>query len=462
MPRLHPFFRLLICLMGAVAATILVEITVAQAIGTAARLNNFDPAEQSADFSARMGLLTILVAYIPILAWIWFCRKVLDRRSFASLGFRSGRATWQLMRGIVGGAGAVALVCGVLWLLGALSFEGLSNQTFDANPLTVLAMLAAWGVTFGMVGFMEELAFRGYALHNLHAWMGARAAVFFQALLFALIHLDNVVGPIVQRNNGGAPTPAQMMQAATDIRWGLLNIFLIGIFFALCFWKTGSLWFPIGFHASWNFFLGCIFSLPVSGIPIFRLFNVSLSNNTLLTGGDFGAEGSVLLTPLLLALIYLTSRAPDHPQALLDLNLLKIDLTPAPLPIVEPLPTPVIEAEPNRVNRFKTAFGSSIGYDEEPLALGTLDAPRSSFQVDVTTKTDVTDTPSEVAAPVEVAPVAVAPIVVVEAATPLAQPIATPTLSTPILESQPAPEPQPIQESQPAPKPSAPPSKPRW
>jgi hypothetical protein len=122
-----------------------------------------------------------------------------------------------------------------------------------------------------------------------------------------------------QATNAGVATSPSLVNALMDTRVAMLNITLIGVFFALSYIKTGSLWFPIGFHAAWNFFLGCIWSMPVSGVGTFRVLDVSISSNALLTGGDFGAEGSILLTPLLLVLLWVVWQEADHPQALADL-----------------------------------------------------------------------------------------------------------------------------------------------
>ena len=66
---------------------------------------------------------------------------------------------------------------------------------------------------------------------------------------------------------------------------------VVGLFFGLAYLKTGSLWFPIGFHAAWDFCQGCIFSLPVSGAKVFRLLDVGITGSPLVTGGAFGGEG---------------------------------------------------------------------------------------------------------------------------------------------------------------------------
>jgi hypothetical protein len=188
----------------------------------------------------------------------------------------------------------------------------------------------------------------------------------------------------------------------------MLNIALIGVFFALCYLKSGSLWWPIGFHAAWNFFLGCVWSLPVSGINVYRVLDVQATSNATLTGGVFGAEGSLLLTPLILVLIWAISQLPDHPQAHSDLQVLKSP----PVPMAEVVaPAEKVEEEPLRPSRFRTSMrpqqvGPVVDPHEAGIApppvekavtqwtpaprqhsaeqLATAPADNSAFQVDVT------------------------------------------------------------------------------
>jgi hypothetical protein len=47
-------------------------------------------------------------------------------------------------------------------------------------------------------------------------------------------------------------------------------------------------------HAAWNFTLGTVASLPVSGIHTFHLFEVEAVGSPLMTGGRYGLEGSVV------------------------------------------------------------------------------------------------------------------------------------------------------------------------
>ncbi len=352
--RLHPLARLVVTALGLLVLLNLAGL--ALALGFAVFSQVQTPGQtveqtiaRTIKWSADGALALTLFAYPVGLIWLGFCRAKFDVRSFVSLGLRRSRAVSNIGRGVVAGVLSIAVIWAIMWLTGAISVTGWSDAAKQAGAASVFP-LAGWLLAFAAVGFFEELVFRGYALHNLIDWLGWKWAVVIQATVFALIHLGNVV------------------MAPKDAQWAALgampSIFLIGVFFALCYRKTGSLWFPIGFHAAWNFSLGCLFSLPVSGIKTFQLLGVQSQTQSWMSGGSFGAEGSFFLIPVIGALIWLMSQAPDHPQAMLDL-----ELTPAPAiappivaaPIAE---TTVAEATEDRENRYSTKFGTSEGFDE--------------------------------------------------------------------------------------------------
>jgi len=357
LPRFHPLARLALCLVGVALSLAIVGLTISGAIATTARWTNRPPAAELQAFFASdtNKLVSTLLVYPFILLCLIFCRRILDRRSLVSLGFRPGRAWREAGAGILCGALAISFLFGVLWLSGAVAIGGPSPEAFEAGALTSLAIALALALTFGCIGLMEEFAFRGYALHNLNAWLGWRGAVVLQAIAFAAIH------PLNQLKPG-----ASLAGLFWDARWALINIALIAVFFAQCYRKSGALWFPIGFHAAWNFFLGVVWSLPVSGLGTFHLLDVT-AENSVWSGGTFGAEASPLLTPILAALIYIVHRQPDHAQAILDLNLLSPNYV-APVETVAPFQTMPLGAnspeadseaieEAERVpNRFKTSM----------------------------------------------------------------------------------------------------------
>ena len=82
---------------------------------------------------------------------------------------------------------------------------------------------------------------------------------------------------------------------------GLVNIALVGILFAYMFDVTKSLWLPIGYHITWNYFQGNVFGFAVSGTSPNGIYVVEIAEGRdWLTGGAFGLEGGLAATLLIL------------------------------------------------------------------------------------------------------------------------------------------------------------------
>ena len=356
-PRLHPFWRLVLAALVVLGITLVVA-----AIGTGVLLllgprvglsmANSSVTQLTEKITHDYGLLLTVLAYPPALLALWLFRTSIDKRSWASLGFGRSRALPNFARGALTGFGTLALLFTLMWLAGAIRFNGLSSDVASRGWPLAVVWLALYLVAFFGVGFMEETTFRGYGLHNLNEWLGWKWAVGVQAVVFALVHLGNGLGnrDVLLATIGALP-----------------SLVLIAVLFAVSYRKTGSLWFAIGFHTFWNWSLGCVFSLPVSGIGTFRLFDIQEGGTNFLSGGKFGAEGSFFLIPILLAMLYFLMRAPDHPRALADLRGdEEFRLAPASAPFSSPIPTAsVVEevVEEPRVNRYGARFGSGEGFD---------------------------------------------------------------------------------------------------
>ncbi len=416
-PRFHPFTRLFFCALGIIGIQIGLELLLVLMSALSSPWTGAAPGSQLHDLETRFALQIAVLSYPPSLAWIYWCRTRFDGRSMLSLGLRPRRALPDWMRGALVGTLSIALLTAVLALTGAVSLAGWSSQALEMGVARSLLWLLGWAVLFFAVGFFEETLFRGYVLHNAFQWLGWRGAVLLQTAIFALVHLGNT------------HTSEELFAALR----ALPSLALIAVFFALCYRKTGSLWFPIGFHFSWNFCLGCVFSLPVSGIPTFHLLEVSQSSPQWLSGGPFGAEGSPLLIPILLALIFYISRAPDHPQAVLDLELMHRDETVAVPAVAMPEIEPV-DDEPARENRYGTKFGTSQGFSADTLReLRDLQEARERQQTEAreaakreaVARREIAAPTAPALEPLDIAPVAAAkePVVaVVATATPIPTP----------------------------------------
>jgi membrane protease YdiL (CAAX protease family) len=134
----------------------------------------------------------------------------------------------------------------------------------------------------------EELLFRGYAFQKLHQRSRVFAIVFLAAV-FAALHSGN--------------------EAVTAL--GLTNIFLGGVLLGLAWERYRRLWFPIGLHLAWNLATGPLLGHEVSGYESLQtLFVERGTGPEILTGGEFGIEGSVIMTATELVAIWLLRRAP--------------------------------------------------------------------------------------------------------------------------------------------------------
>jgi hypothetical protein len=76
------------------------------------------------------------------------------------------------------------------------------------------------------------------------------------------------------------------------------NTALAGIWLGVAYLRTRNLWFPLGVHWAWNWALGGVFGLPISGKNL--ISNPLLQGNDIgpawLTGGAYGIEGGVACT----------------------------------------------------------------------------------------------------------------------------------------------------------------------
>ncbi|NDQ56147.1 MAG: CPBP family intramembrane metalloprotease [Acidipila sp.] len=233
-------------------------------------------------------LLPIMAYGLAITALLlesWLFLTLGDEKEFNSLGltFHPGWGT-ELLAGAGTGFALMAGVCGMLAATHLARYSGLARY-----PHRVAAPLFATAAFILLAAALEEVAFRGYAFQRLIDATGAFGAVAIFSLLFGLVHYTN-------------PSATVLSTA---------NTVLAGIVMALGYLRTRALWFPIGLHFAWNFFLGPIASFPVSGIHLgFTMFEVHVQGPLWLTGGDYGPEGSIILTAAcLLAVAWLARKS---------------------------------------------------------------------------------------------------------------------------------------------------------
>jgi membrane protease YdiL (CAAX protease family) len=176
----------------------------------------------------------------------------------------SGHELRELLLGVAIGGGAIALATLALAVFGVYRPLGFGS---------VQGILVGFAAGLG-AGVAEELLFRGVILRLTHAKWGAFRAIIFTSLLFGAVHFGNDL------------SVAEVI--GVFVAAGLL---LNGVWFL-----TKRIWVCIGTHFAWNFFLGGIFGMTVSGIPMTNggLIQSKMTGSDLMTGGVSGPEASLL------------------------------------------------------------------------------------------------------------------------------------------------------------------------
>lgn len=178
----------------------------------------------------------------------------------------------ELGRGLLLGAGLVGLTFLVLAMLGVYQLNGVN--ALHAALLLPLAELL-------LVGMAEEMMFRGILFGVTARALGNKAGIVISSLLFALGHLPNA--------------GFSLLAIAAIAAYGVLQ--------AALYLQTRRLWVCIGTHVGWNYCVSQVFSSTVSGhAATGGLLRGELAGNTLLTGGAFGVEAS-LVTILLIGTV---------------------------------------------------------------------------------------------------------------------------------------------------------------
>lgn len=226
-------------------------------------------------------LLDALLMGTAGLGSVWIAARTLDRRPVTDFGLAwNSRWKQDLGAGLALGAIAMTLIFVIEWVFGWISISGFGWERSSAVPyyLWFLSYLLAMLI----IGFYEELIFRGYQIFNMAEGLhssttgittASAIAVAISSIIFGLLHAGNPNASLIST----------------------VNIVLAGVMLAVPYLLTGSLAISIGIHISWNFFQGGLFGFAVSGTP-FRgsLIQIQQEGARYMTGGGFGPEAGLL------------------------------------------------------------------------------------------------------------------------------------------------------------------------
>lgn len=213
-----------------------------------------------------MFLQEVVTILIPIIAW-----KLISKRRLSDMGLGPIKShSKELLIGLFFGAISISIVFTALIITGHAT---VSSWTLHFSPIQLIYL-----VLFILVGFGEEILGRGYIMSVLRQTKNIPAILIISSIIFALMH---------SANSGIGVIP-------------YINLALVGVLFAYMYLKSGNIWMPIGYHITWNYFQGYVFGFKVSGMDSEGMLSTSYGTNTILNGGDFGPEGGLFVTLILL------------------------------------------------------------------------------------------------------------------------------------------------------------------
>lgn len=203
-------------------------------------------------------LLSVSIPGIVLLRWI-------DKRpiTLLGIGFYKG-ALRELSIGMLMGFILIILSISILWLAGwaSFSFNGFSTSLllYLFSVLVVLVISAAY----------EEILFRGYIFQSLIEGSNVWITLGIYSLLFGAAHLSN--------------EGITIFSIAVTV--------FAGVFVGIIYFKTRALWMCIGVHFIWNWTLGPLFGMGLSGSKFLKrsMFAYKPSESFFIHGQDALSE----------------------------------------------------------------------------------------------------------------------------------------------------------------------------
>jgi uncharacterized protein len=208
---------------------------------------------------------------LPMLAmalyWKYAMKKPLNQLLFG-LNFNLKQTLWGILFGLV------SIVIGFV-VLGSMDLITIEKIVVSWPDLIWLLLF------FLLVAIIEETLVRGLLFGSLEIGFSKITSLLVTAFVFAFLHIFN-----------------------DHIHYvSLLNIFLAGIFLGYSRLYTPLLYFPIGLHLAWNYIQGPVLGFAVSGNKTYQMVLQSQVDAPILTGGQFGFEGSIIASIVMLVAI---------------------------------------------------------------------------------------------------------------------------------------------------------------
>lgn len=201
----------------------------------------------------------IISSFVVLYTYILFYKKI-ERRAITELNTR--HLARNIFFGILIGAVLQCLTILVVYFFGEFKILSVNPFSYMIIPFTVAFTVAIF----------EEILLRGIIFRIAEEKLGSYIALLISAVLFGLFHIANPNSTLVSG----------------------LSVVVAGFLFGAAYINTRNLWFPIAIHFAWNFMQSGVFGAVTSGNEkTSSWLTTELSGNLLITGGEFGPEGSI-------------------------------------------------------------------------------------------------------------------------------------------------------------------------
>jgi membrane protease YdiL (CAAX protease family) len=248
--------------------------------------------EEPAEAAAAL-VVELLVGFAAVVVLLWLWVRFFERRRFSTLGLRRTGALRKVLWGALFGLLLIAATALLLALLGFVIVEGGARVPVGLAALSgILFVALGWAAQASS----EELLCRGWALQTAATRYGTAIGVLVSSLVFALFHL---------------------YQADVGLL-ALMNLFLLGVLFALYALYEGSLWGVCAFHAAYNWTETSILGFDYYGEEAAGgvLLNLRQVGPDVVTGGGVGVSitgGLAQTATVLLGIAILLAAASRRP-----------------------------------------------------------------------------------------------------------------------------------------------------
>lgn len=204
---------------------------------------------------------------LAIIVFLWVNK--IEKRPISSLGLQSFIRLKHTIEGGLFALLSLSLVVILMYLMGLLIFDCI-NLSFS-NMLNVFILLPIWFIQ----GSSEEILVHGWLLPTIAGRSNAMVGLLLSTIFFVLMHYES--------------------QGVTLLT--IINLALIGLLLGIHVLKNNSIWGAITFHTIWNFSESSVFGFINENVSEnYQIITTEVSGDPILSGGNFGPEGSLITT----------------------------------------------------------------------------------------------------------------------------------------------------------------------